>query len=627
MSASASIWVKEGMYWNSICTTSGTPFSALSAVRSLVYSSAPCPALTYFTVTFLWVSLYSSTSSFIPGTQDQKVMVAGPCDEPQPVARTTSSTTAASGPVKRTGPTNLRTFIRATPFPGRNDLRTPNGHLSRVHPGSTFPYPTPVGRRHQRTRTRPQNYHTNPIPGATLQSNRATRYVACKKSLRLWLTLAGDLCSRGPYSFWHSIAMRLYELVDQRCYLVQGEDARSVAVEHSGVMDVVPPTLQRRPDREVLDDRVWDAGPSTLRREVSYMAGPQARAVDQYRHFHAASFRKVRNETRILHVAVDGPRLTGDERVHDERTVLDAPAQREVLSGEQFATGLGVLEEVLLAAPDVLVNRYVVEFDQLIVPEEVGCVLGVVLARFGDEVPEAAHQLEAHLVFGVHVRVLHRREEPRVGILAFHFEARHPGDVVDAGALVEKVLMLDADVGGYLARGVRDAVAEPDALNLGAGCVECLHQDAHRVRVVKEHRFRTEFAHLAGEVEHEGDGTQSAEDAAYTHRVGDRLLETVLFGDLEVQEGSLVHPDLDHVHDEVSPFERPPSVEMFLDIGTSAELIRGPAGHHGCGFETLGIYVVQGDGGSVQLGEAQGVCQEVLGKDDTPCADKGYLQD
>src|SRR5215208_2104313 len=279
--------------------------------------------------------------------------------------------------------------------------------------------------------------------------------------------------------------MRLYELVDQRCYLVQGEDARSVAVEHSSVMDVVPPTLQRRPDCEVLDDRVWDAGPSTLRREVSDMAGPQARAVDQYRHFHAASFRKVRNETRILHVAVDGPRLTGDERVHDERAVLDAASQREVLSGEQFATGLGVLDEVLLATPYVLVYGDVVEFDKVIVFEEVRYVLGVVLARLGNEVPEAAHQFKTHLVFGVHVRIFQCREQQRVGVLAFHLQANHPGDVVYAGALIDKVLVLDADVRGYLARGVRNAVAEPDALRLWSCGIQRLHQDAHRVRVVQ----------------------------------------------------------------------------------------------------------------------------------------------
>src|SRR5829696_5955930 len=178
-----------------------------------------------------------------------------------------------------------------------------------------------------------------------------------------------------------------------------------------------------------------------------------------------------------------------------------------------------------------------------------------------------------------------------------------------------------------IARGERDAVAEPDALCLRAGCVERLHQDAHRVRVVQEQRFRTEFAHLACEVEHEGDGTQSAEDAAYTHRVSDSLLEAVLFGDLEVEQGGLVHPDLDHVHDEVGPFERPPQIEMLLDFRTGAELIRGPAGHHARGLETLWVYIVQGDSGPVQLGETQSVCQQVPGKDDAPRADKRYLQD
>jgi hypothetical protein len=66
---------------------------------------------------------------------------------------------------------------------------------------------------------------------------------------------------------------------------------------------------------------------------------------------------------------------------------------------------------------------------------------------------------------------------------------------------------------------------------------------------------------------------------------------------------------------------------VFLDLRICAELIRNPAGHHASGLQTLGIYVVQGDGGFVQLGKAQGISQEILGKDDTPCADKSYLQD
>src|SRR5918994_7349652 len=140
-----------------------------------------------------------------------------------------------------------------------------------------------------------------------------------------------------------------------------------MAVEHGGVIDVVSSTLQRRPDREILDGGVRGAGGGALRRQISHVAGTQTGVVDQDRHFDTAIFGEVRNEAGVLDVAVDGPRLAGDERVHDERAVLDAAFQREVLSGEQFATGLGVLDQVLLAAPYVLVDRYVVEFYEFVV--------------------------------------------------------------------------------------------------------------------------------------------------------------------------------------------------------------------------------------------------------------------
>ncbi len=40
-SSRLSVMVKVGMYWNSICATSGAPVPACNAVRSLVYSGAP----------------------------------------------------------------------------------------------------------------------------------------------------------------------------------------------------------------------------------------------------------------------------------------------------------------------------------------------------------------------------------------------------------------------------------------------------------------------------------------------------------------------------------------------------------------------------------------------------------
>src|SRR5215212_10287686 len=123
-----------------------------------------------------------------------------------------------------------------------------------------------------------------------------------------------------------------------------------MAVEHGRVIDMVPPALQRRPDSEVLDSSVRGAGRRTLRRKVPDVTRTQTGVVNQDRHLDTATFGEVRDQARILDVAVDGPRLAGDERMHDERAVLDAASQREVLSSEQFATGLGVLNEVLLAA-------------------------------------------------------------------------------------------------------------------------------------------------------------------------------------------------------------------------------------------------------------------------------------
>src|SRR5919201_152274 len=68
---------KVGRSWNSIWTTSGAPEPALSAVRNLVYSGAPWPALTTWTVMpgcAFWNRL---TSVWMFGTHVQNVRVTG----------------------------------------------------------------------------------------------------------------------------------------------------------------------------------------------------------------------------------------------------------------------------------------------------------------------------------------------------------------------------------------------------------------------------------------------------------------------------------------------------------------------------------------------------------------------
>src|SRR5215207_485097 len=339
------------------------------------------------------------------------------------------------------------------------------------------------------------------------------------------------------------------------------------------------------------------------------MAGPEARPVHGDRNLDAAPTGQVLHEVCVLDTRVDHARLARDDRVDDERAVLDAALQWERLAREQLFSGLRVLGEIRFAAPDVLVYRYVVALHELIVAQKVRCVLGVVFARLCDKIAEAAHQLEAHPVLRVDLWVLHCGEEARVGVLAATFKAGQPDDMVYARAVVGYLLVRHADIGGDLANGVGYIVAQTHHRHARVGLVDGPGEHAHRVRVVEQDRPWAQFLHLAGKVQNKRDRAQASEDPAYPHRVRDCLLQAVPAWNLEVQERGLMHPDLDHVHDEVSPFERPLPVEMFLDFGTGAELIRGPAGHHARGLQTLWVYIVQGDSGFVQLGEAQGVCQ------------------
>jgi hypothetical protein len=64
-----------------------------------------------------------------------------------------------------------------------------------------------------------------------------------------------------------------------------------------------------------------------------------------------------------------------------------------------------------------------------------------------------------------------------------------------------------------------------------------------------------------------------------------------------------VHPDLNHIYDEVGPLERSPQVWVFLDPGIGAD--PRSTGHHASGLEPFGVGVVHGDRGSSQLGEAE----------------------
>src|SRR5829696_34243 len=282
-STSASSCRNVSMNWNSICTTSGAPEPDLIAVRSLVYSSSPCPALTYLILMSGCASSNSLTSLIMSGTHDQKVSSTGPPPVEPPQAAPPSKLAPASpaplifrksrrvnsrliegpAPMLALSPTSLRhrtqnaLYVSSLPQPGRGTV------LARI-------------------------CHTNFAVSSNWRSAVGLFSAHCAP-------LPSHLRPGIPDSPRHGVAVGFYQFVHQVGYLVERENARSMAVEHGGVIDVVPPALQRRLDREVLDGGVRGAGGGALRRKVPDVAGTQTGVVNQDRHLDTAPCWEVRN--------------------------------------------------------------------------------------------------------------------------------------------------------------------------------------------------------------------------------------------------------------------------------------------------------------------------------------------
>ena len=112
------------------------------------------------------------------------------------------------------------------------------------------------------------------------------------------------------------------------------------------------------------------------------------------------------------------------------------------------------LRDLVLAAGRILVERDVVARDQVVATrlDEPGHVLGEMLARLGDEVAEAAEDLEAHPLPGRLAPLGGQLAQGGIEILAVALEAQVEGDVVDAGAEVVDLVEGHAQPAGEVAR-------------------------------------------------------------------------------------------------------------------------------------------------------------------------------
>ena len=295
-----------------------------------------------------------------------------------------------------------------------------------------------------------------------------------------------------------------------------------------------------------------------------------------------------------------------------------------------------------LAAHDVLVNGDAELVDQVgpITLDEPGRIFAEVLARFGDEVAQAAEHLVTHCVrqagnaavgalgvaavggdgpprhFGdARVEIFHT-----VGGLAL--EAQVEGHVVDACAEVVDFLNRHADVARQLFCRPLHAVAEADGLDLG-GAANGPADHRHRVDVLEEGHVGADLLHVAAHVEQHGNGAQTAHDAADAQRVGNGLVQAIALGNLEVGHcARFIAAHLNHADGIVRPVERLPPIQRGFDFGLCAKEIGDSVRHNFRRAQAFLVDVEQRQGGRLQFGETENIADQILGKDGAACADE-----
>ena len=286
----------------------------------------------------------------------------------------------------------------------------------------------------------------------------------------------------------------------------------------------------------------------------------------------------------------------------------------------QLIAALLPLGNLVHTAAGIFIQRDIEAVDQLriLVLDEIGQILRVMLAGLGHIIAEALHDLKAH-----HVVMLFRKGsrtalDLRVQVFAVTGDLQQPRHVVDARdfplhlIVIGHVQMLE-----QRGRANLHAVAQAHRFDArialhGAG------QHGHGVRVVQEPRVRADLLHVMGKVHHHGNGAQSTENAADAQRIGDGLPQTVLLRHLKIRYGAgLVQAHLDGVHHIIRTAKRRLAVfyaAVFFDIGFVAKVVVDGSEHEIAFFQPLRVNVVERNGAFSQRRRYHAVTQNIFGK-------------
>ncbi len=369
--------------------------------------------------------------------------------------------------------------------------------------------------------------------------------------------------------------------------------------------------------------------------KLTHTGRQDAAAVDETGNLHTGLLGEIGNEmTGIQHVTADLIGLAGDDRLHDIGAILMGAGMG--LHGAVLDLGVFLLpsSDLIDTAAGILVEGNVVALDKAgeVLLDEPRIVLGVMLAGLGAVVAETVAVEEAHLigkVAGIGQLLLHAAAHLGVDVHAVLVpQVKKPRHVVDTrnGLLVT----LDVLVHAHLAEDGLGADLHRVAETHRLGENKALHiarKHGHGVGVIEEPGVGADLVHIVAEGLHNGNGTEGAHDAADTEGVGDGLAETVLLGDLKIDNGAgIVAADLNGVDHELGTAEGLLAVldaEMGGDLAVAAHGLDHAVQDALALLQTLGVDVVESKFGVAESLGTEAVAYDVAGKDGTACAHKG----
>ena len=316
----------------------------------------------------------------------------------------------------------------------------------------------------------------------------------------------------------------------------------------------------------------------------------------------------------------------------DIRRVFMCADMLKLAFGDEQSPSLLPVRNLSDAAPRVFVKRNVEALYELrmCIFYKIRQIFRRMLARLRDIIAKFMHHFVTDAVIIRRALLQRASFDFRIQIYSVFRHLKEPGLVVDAGNFIlHGFVIFHTELAHQAGDACLHAVAEPYGF-YGGNALDRARNHGHGVCVVDKQSVRADGLHIVYEIQHDGNRTQGAENAADAERICNRLTKSIFFGDFKIGNSTwLVSADLYRVHDKISASQR------FLPVGRTeigfnfrlACIFPVDCLQHDLRIcKAFAVNVVQGDFQSLQIGRYETVAQHIFCEHGASRAHKSNFQ-